>query len=167
MSFMNKYIFSAAVAALLIVPFEINAVPLKDGMNAEPAWQMAQNRFPGEKRMGKGRGIERLLDQLDLTSEQSEEIAAIQEDFRSQNESLYEEMQANRQEMRSLFTNDASVEQLRQQHQTMQTLHQQLGNNRFETMLQVREILTPEQRDQMAELMEQHQGRGKNRWGDR
>jgi Spy/CpxP family protein refolding chaperone len=163
---MNKYIFSAAVAALLIVPFGVNALPLKDGMNSESAWQIAQNNFTGEKRMGKGRGIERLLDQLDLTSEQSEKIAAIQEDFRSQNESLHEEMQANRQEMRSLFSNDASAEELRQQHQEMQSLHEQLGNNRFETMLQIREILTPEQRDQMAELMEQHQGRGKGRYGD-
>ena len=61
--------------------------------------------------------------------------------------------------MRSLLANDASEEQLRQQHQNIQGLRQQLGNNRFETMLQVREILTPEQRTQMAELIEQKRGR--------
>ena len=61
--------------------------------------------------------------------------------------------------MRSLLASNASEEQLRKQHQNIQGLRQQLGNNRFETMLQVREILTPEQRTQMAELMEQKRGR--------
>jgi Spy/CpxP family protein refolding chaperone len=61
--------------------------------------------------------------------------------------------------MRSLLAENANPDELRQQHQQIQTLHQQLGNQRFETMLQVREILTPEQRSQMAELIQQHRGR--------
>lgn len=40
----------------------------------------------------------------------------------------------------------------------MQNLHQELGNNLFETMLEIREVLTPEQRTQMAELIEQRRG---------
>jgi len=59
-------------------------------------------------------------------------------------------------EMRSLMASDASSEQLREQHQKIRDLHQQMGDQRFETMLQIREVLTPEQRQQMQQLMEQN-----------
>ena len=61
--------------------------------------------------------------------------------------------------MRSLLTSNANPNQLRQQHQAMQDLRQQLGNSRFESMLEVREILTPEQRQKMADMMAQHRGK--------
>jgi Spy/CpxP family protein refolding chaperone len=51
---------------------------------------------------------------------------------------------------------DASTEQLQQQHQQLQNLHQQLGDRRFDTMLQIREVLTAEQRTQLSQLREQH-----------
>ena len=72
---------------------------------------------------------------------------------------MREELQQARDQMRSLMVADTNSDELRQQHQQIQTLHQQLGTQRFETMLQVREVLTPEQRSQMAELMQQHRGR--------
>jgi periplasmic protein CpxP/Spy len=98
-----------------------------------------------------------LFEQLELTPEQSEQIEAIEQESRTQAEALHEEMEQNREKMRSLLTaNDTTPEQLRQQHQQNQALRQQLDDQRFETMLQVREILTPEQRTQAAELIEQH-----------
>lgn len=106
-----------------------------------------------------------MLEQLNLTPEQSQQIETIETESRTQNETLHQEMQAIHDEMRSLLASDTSVEQLREQHQKMQDLHQQFGDNRFETMLQIREVLTPEQRSQMAELMEQR--RGEKRDNDR
>jgi len=53
---------------------------------------------------------------------------------------------------------------LRQQHQEVQGLRNQLDNQRFETMLETRQVLTPEQRTKMAELMEK---RGHHHGGDR
>jgi len=53
---------------------------------------------------------------------------------------------------------------LRQQHQEVQGLRNQLDNQRFETMLEIRQVLTPEQRTKMAELMEK---RGHHHGGDR
>jgi Spy/CpxP family protein refolding chaperone len=43
----------------------------------------------------------------------------------------------------------------------LQNLQQQASDRRFETMLQIREVLTPEQRNQMAELMQKHRGHQK------
>ena len=180
---MNKYMISArpavvanarptvvAVAittALLFSPLAVNAISLDSPTNnlaesrlseRSPTTQLA-HRYHGNRRGG---GMKKILEQLNLTPEQSQKIDAIHEQFHSDKESLFEEMRTNHQEMRSLFASDASSQELRKQHQKIQDLHQQLGNNRFETMLQVREILTPEQRSQLAELMKQHRGKRGN-----
>ena len=101
----------------------------------------------------------KLFEQLDLTPEQSQNIEAIQNQSKSDREALRSQMETQHQEMRSLLASDTSTEQLRQQHQQVEELHQQLGNNRFETMLRIREVLTTEQRAKIAELMEQHRGK--------
>jgi Spy/CpxP family protein refolding chaperone len=151
---------SAIATALFLSPLAVNAASLNSETNnfaqlRSPVTQLAQNNFRQAKRRGRYGGMKKVIEQLNLTPEQSQQIDAIHEQFRSDNETLYQEMRTNHQEMRSLLASDASEEQLRQQHQKNQSLRQQLGNNRFETMLQVRKILTPEQRTQMAELMEQ------------
>ena len=65
--------------------------------------------------------------------------------------------------MQTLLASDASTEEIREQQQEAQNLRQQLDSNRFETMLEIREILTPEQRARMLELRESHRGRRSNR----
>ena len=99
--------------------------------------------------------MNKMLQQLDLSAEQSQRIETIKEEFKAKNVALDEEIKTNHQQGRLSLGSDASPEELRQQHQRVQALHQQLNNNRFEMMLQVREVLTPEQQDQLAELIEQ------------
>lgn len=169
---MNRRIFFAVATAFVILPLGVNAAHSNLQNNnlqnnnsqtfSSSLNQVAQNHLSRGKRQGRGERMGKLLQQLDLTSEQSQQIEAIREQSRTENDPLYQEMQANREQMRSLFTDDASSEQLRQQHQKIQVLSQQLGDNRFEMMLQVREVLTPEQRTQMAALMSQYQGRRGN-----
>jgi Spy/CpxP family protein refolding chaperone len=101
----------------------------------------------------------RWLEELNLSAEQSEQIQAIQEQSRTAKEGLHQQLQQAHEELRSLMASDASADQLRQQHQQVQNLKQQLDNQRFETMLEVREVLTSEQRVQLAELKQQHRGR--------
>lgn len=66
---------------------------------------------------------------------------------------------------------NTSAEELRNQHEQVQELHQEMGNLRFESMLEMREVLTAEQREQFAELMQERPenrgpgSRGRNgRW---
>ena len=150
-------------AASLSLPMAANAAPLDLAVNnlqeSQPAmFQLAQNygKQFGIKARG---GMAQLLQQLDLTPEQSRQIEAIQQQSRAQNESLHREVQQQRAQTRSLFTSNAAPERLRQQHEQTQNLQQQLSDNLFETMLQVREVLTPEQRSQLAELMAQRRDR--------
>lgn len=162
---MNGQTFLAATAALLILPLGTYAATPNQDSNVQESLtttvKLAQHMKHG-KRGNRGEGMNKILQQLDLTSEQSQQIEAIQEQSKTAGETLHEQMQTQKQQMRSLFDSDATPEQLTQQHQQLQNLRQQFGDNRFETMLQVREILTPEQRAEMAELMSQKVGR-KNR----
>ena len=146
----------AIIAALTILPLGANAAMAQNiGENTTMEWSQ-QNKHAD--RRGMRGGFDRLVQQLDLTSEQSKQIEAIREQSGSENQALFEQLQTNRQEMQSLLTSDADPEQLQANHQDGQNLRQELGDNRFETMLEIREVLTPEQRTQMAELMTQRRG---------
>ncbi|WP_319423001.1 Spy/CpxP family protein refolding chaperone [Pleurocapsa sp. FMAR1] len=160
---MNQKTFSAITAALLILPLGTYAATLNQDNNAQESMttmgKIAQNHDQRGKRGDRGERMNKLLEQLDLSTEQKQRIEAIQNQSKTDKEALREQMQSQRQSMRSLLASDASTEQLRQQHQKTEKLHQQADNNRFETMLRTREILTSEQRAKMATLMEQHKGK--------
>lgn len=111
-----------------------------------------------QMRPGRGDRMMRWTEELDLSPDQSAQIQVIQTEARTAAEGLHQQLQQAHETLRSLMASDASVEQLRQQHQQLQTLKQQMGNQHFETMLAIREVLTPEQRAELAELMQQHRG---------
>lgn len=122
------------------------------GVMSESLAQTPPERPGREGRQGGDRNPMDRFQQLDLTTEQSQQIQAIFQQSKTENESLRQQMEAAREQMESLMSGNATADQLRQQHNTMQNLHQQLDNRRFETMLQIREILTPQQRARLAEL---------------
>ena len=111
---------------------------------------------PGFKmgRRGK-RGMKQIFQKLNLSTEQQERIKAIREESKQSNSSLRQEMRQAREEMGKLMASDTNDDELKQQHEKIQTLKQQLGTQRFETMLKIRQVLTPEQRTEMAELKQQ------------
>lgn len=151
--------FSTVAAISLILPLSTYAAQLNPEDSTKPNNTQIAQIFSRRGGSGKGEGMKRLLEKLDLTPEQSAQIEAIHEQYHAANEQNYQQLQQAREEMRSLLAKDTNPNELRQQHQEIQSLRQQLGDSRFEVMLQVREILTSEQRQQMAELMAQHRGR--------
>lgn len=159
---MNWKTLTLTVGALLVLPLSINAAE---------SFQTTQNQEIGNmghhtqiarrgKRGDRGQKMERLLQQLDLTSEQSQQIETIKERSQSEMEGLKEQLQTQKQAMKSLLSSDAAAEEIREQHLVAQNLHQQLDSNRFETMLEIREVLTAEQRAEMAEIIESRRDRG-------
>lgn len=161
---------SAATAALVLLPLGTtyaaianqDSNPQESIIGNNTRTEIAQ-RGEGGRKGRRGEGLNRILEQLNLTSEQSAQIEAIKENSKASKEALREQMQAEKQEMRSLLQSDASPAALTQQHQKLQALRQQKGDNRFQNMLQIREVLTSEQRAQMVELI----GQRKERRGQR
>ena len=148
----------AIIAAITILPLGANPALAQNNLRENTTMEWSHQNKHADRRGMRG-GIDRLLQQLDLTSEQSEQIEAIQAQSETENQALFEQLQTNRQEMQSLLASNADREQLQANHQEGQSLRQELGDSRFETMLEIREVLTPEQRTQMAELMAQRRGR--------
>jgi len=114
----------------------------------------------GPRHRGRRRG--ELMDALDLSNDQKNELQRIRNEyqprFMEQREALFEA----RQTLRNMMVDDnASNSDLRQQHDKILSLRDEMGNLRFESMLEMREVLTPEQREDFAELMDERRGN----WG--
>jgi periplasmic protein CpxP/Spy len=116
-----------------------------------------------EGEMGRGRMGEKWGQELNLTADQQAQIKSIRDQERTASESLRQQMKTARERLETLMAGNADEAQIRQQHQQVQQIGQQLGDRRFEMMLKVRNVLTSEQRTKAAQLMKQHEGR--HRWG--
>ncbi|HEY9828382.1 MAG TPA: Spy/CpxP family protein refolding chaperone [Stenomitos sp.] len=113
---------------------------------------------PGGPRRKMDRG-KAWMQQLNLTTDQQNRIQTIQDQDRANSEGVRQQAKTASERMRSLLSSNASDSELRQQHQQMQGLFQQLSNQRFDTMLKIRQVLTPEQRAKMAQFKMMHRGR--------
>ena len=110
-----------------------------------------------------GDRAERLFETLDLSEEQATQIRTIREGDRDAMQALREAERTERETMHELMAGTATDAELRAQHEKLQTLDREVADLRFENMLAVRNVLTPEQRTEVSERMEQrreeHRGR--------
>ena len=163
--------FLPLVVLTLMVPLgtviaQAQAGPeLTPGESSTGAPQVIAQRpdFDGDRHRGRRGGrMRRIFEQLDLTPEQTQRIRDVRQQSRQSTQDLRQQIQAAHDQMRSLMASNASSDQLRQQHQRIQALRQQMANQRFEMLLLVREELTPAQRTKLAELgpkFGKHRGR--------
>ena len=126
--------------------------------------QMAQSfESPQEQNWGR----QRLMQELDLTPEQQQNLQAIRAQYKDQINQRQQDLRQASQELRSLMISDADTNQIRAKHQQVQQLRQQLEELNFESMLAMREVLTPEQRREFGQLMEQRRGEDRNQGRNR
>lgn len=124
------------------------------------AWAMpgdhSRHGMEGAGMMMGGRGAERMLDGINATDAQRTQIRQI---FKA----AADDMKAQREQRRALHerglqifsaptVDAAAAESLRQQ---MLQLHDQASKRRMQAMLDVSQVLTPEQRVKLAERMKQ------------
>jgi periplasmic protein CpxP/Spy len=122
---------------------------------------------PARGDRGKRDWGEKWQEQLNLSADQKAQIKQIRDQAKSDFQSLRQQMRTAFEKQQSLMAGNASDEQLRQQHREVQALRQQAEDRRFDTMLKIRQVLTPEQRTKAAQLMKEHRGRRHGGYGDR
>lgn len=123
---------------------------------------LAEGRGGG--RQGRGGGPDKLMEQLNLNQTQVQQLKAIRQKYSGQMEPLKQQIRAKADELSQLMEGTASNDVIRTKHQEMLTLREKMGNLRFESMLEMRDILTPEQRREFGQLMQQRRQRmGGNR----
>jgi Spy/CpxP family protein refolding chaperone len=109
---------------------------------------------------GQGEMGDRMFDQLNLSEDQRQQIEAIYENAQTNADELMQQLDSAHETMRSLWSSDASNSELEAQHDVIQDLQQQMDDQHFQTMLAVRDVLTPEQRAQLATSMPDHPAPG-------
>ncbi len=97
---------------------------------------------------------DRMTRELNLTPEQVSRSQEIRQQYASRIDPLETQVRQLREELRTLLGSSTSTEaQIRQKHQEMQQLQQQIGNLRFDGQLAFRQILTPEQIQTLGQRM--------------
>ena len=167
---MMKRTVATLIAAGVILPvagvFTASQLQAQTATSA-PETTLAQNsdrpHSPGPR--GRGDQLERLTEELNLTEDQISQIQVIQEGARDEMQALHESLRTEHGTLHELMAGDASEAELRTQHETIQTLHREVADKRFETMLATREVLTPEQRTDLAVLMQQRRTNARENGG--
>ena len=98
---------------------------------------------------------ERLIEQLNLTDEQKSKVAAIRQKYQEKTKQLRETLRSNEQELNSLLSNNASDRDIRAKHQQISRNRQEISNLQFESFLEIRQVLTPAQRTEFSQLMQE------------
>ena len=92
---------------------------------------------------------------LNLTAAQRSQLQTVYEKARQEGAKLHQQLMAADQQLRSLLQSQASIAQIRQQYQEVQKIRQKLDDNRFETLLGERQVLTATQLSQVIQQFKQ------------
>lgn len=106
-----------------------------------------------------------LFQQLNLTPEQRQKLKAVRQQYQGQIRERQRSAQQAQRDMRSLLVGSASSETVRAKFTEFQQLQQAAAKLRFESILAMREVLTPTQRKQLADQMEKNQQQHRKRQG--
>ncbi len=95
-----------------------------------------------------------LLHQLDLTTNQKEQIKKIHHQYKQQISKKRSNLITLQQQLSDLMVGTESAELLRAKNKQLVSLRAEIGKLRFESMLATREVLTPEQRQKFREIID-------------
>ena len=162
----HRLLFATALIALVASLLQ-PAVAQPQGERADRQHEMGDDAGMGPMGGGMGGGMGamhgrhggRLLDSVGATAEQKTQLRQIMEAARNDTKPLREAARGLHRQLQALFaqpTVDArAAEALRQQ---LQANREQASKRMLQAMLDASRVLSPEQRKQMAERMEQRRG---------
>lgn len=94
------------------------------------------------------------LQDLNLSADQMTRIQQIRTRYREQLKGDRDALRQADQDLRSLMAGTASDDQIRAKQRQVRDLRIKLGDAQFNSMLEMRNVLTPEQRQKFAQRME-------------
>lgn len=151
----------ASVLALLMLSLG-SAVAVADSNPLSPQ-QVAQNQQMPRRQ---GRNKESLLQELNLSQAQMQQIQQIRAKYKNQLTQQRQGVRQARQELSTLMAGTASADQIRAKHRELVNLRRQMEETQFNSMLEMREVMTPEQRSKFAQLMQQRRQKFRDKLGN-
>lgn len=122
---------------------------------------LAQNS--SEQQCQEFKGQKLMLQKLNLTREQKQQLRAIQQQYKGEMKQQRQELLQAQQELTGLMAGTASQSQIREKYRQVEALRQEVGELQLESMLATREVMTPAQRRQFAQLMQQRKQNSRDR----
>lgn len=100
---------------------------------------------------------------LNLTEEQKNKITEIRQKYREQMSQNQQSLRSAQQEFSQMLSGSTSDSEIRSKHQEISKLRQTLDDLNLQSMLEIRSVLTPEQRAQLNQMRQQHRANKPNR----
>lgn len=107
---------------------------------------------------GPGHALREALKSLDLSEEQKTKLKDLRKSATEAHKEVRTALKDGRKAMEDLMKSDAKKEEILSKFEALQTLRNKMARARFEMMLAIRDILTPEQRQKFRGFMESHRG---------
>ncbi|AFY74025.1 hypothetical protein Syn7502_01999 [Synechococcus sp. PCC 7502] len=104
-----------------------------------------------------------VLKALNLSDSQKQQIESILQKGKESRRTAMEELREKERELRGMMDGTATREVLTQKFNQIQNLRRQNEQRRFEQMLAIREILTPQQRSQLSKAASEARGNWRER----
>uniref|UniRef100_A0ACD5GZI9 Periplasmic heavy metal sensor n=1 Tax=Desertifilum tharense IPPAS B-1220 TaxID=1781255 RepID=A0ACD5GZI9_9CYAN len=92
---------------------------------------------------------------MNLTPQQMQQMQAIRQRYQGQMQSSRQSLRQAHQELQQLMASDAPVNQIRDKHRQVQQLRSAMADLQLENMLEMREVLTLQQRQMLNQRMQQ------------
>ena len=140
----------STVLGLLLIPSTISSVLANPNYN-----NVSQKNSPTIKVQRSRSNKNRIFQQLNLTEMQTDKIMAIRNQNKQEIRQSLQELRNAQEESNIMISGNETENQLRQKHDQVLQLRKKLAELRFNNILKIREVLTPEQLQQWSKLMRQ------------
>jgi Spy/CpxP family protein refolding chaperone len=129
--------------------------------NYIPNWQLHGEHNTNQLLLSQDRATGRkpnlsrkLLKELNLNQEQKQKISALRQKYKQPLAQLRKNLSTQQQQLAQMMAGDDTVAAIRNKHQEVMRLQQKMAELHLSSMLEIREVLTLEQRQQFARIMQ-------------
>ncbi|HBK95854.1 MAG TPA: Spy protein [Microcoleaceae bacterium UBA10368] len=147
---------SALAVLMLTLGSTTAAIAVPNPIEPQTIAQNQRPNRPGGKEGG-------MFEKLNLSADQKQKMQAVRDQYKDQISQRMQAVRQARKELETMMAGQATASQMRDKHRQIMGLRQQLQDLQFESTLAMRELLTSEQRSQLAQLMQQRHETAKNR----
>ena len=121
-----------------------------------PSWfWVANNNLDNQSKQPEAQPS--ILQQLNLTWLQKQQIQQIHRQYQQRILQTKSQLQSLQEQLTEMMTGTDSIAAIRAKDRELVVLKQKVGELHFESMLETREVLTPEQRQKFKEIIESRQ----------
>ena len=160
-------------AKISILATIISVSTLGNIVFAQPITELYQGQYDGKVSENIEKQTEteikrgNILAVLNLSENQKQRMEIIRRKYQALISPQRENLQRTRQELTNLMIGNSTNSVIRSKHQEVSRLQQRISNLYFESVLEMREILTPTQRTRLAQIIEENKDSIRNRLGSR